>query len=274
MIESKTCLGHEWKQLPTEELDKILQAELEKEHPDEDVVLPILQIIEEREKDYPAEDNPEALAILEKLSEHDTSSNQLKTRRRWIAGAAALVAVACVVVMALPRTVGAESIFSVLFRWTSGVFDFFTPEKDAKNPPVEYVFETDNSGLQQLYGKVTELGVTEPIVPMWMPEEFELISLKATQIRDEGYKVSALFKNDEKMVSFSYRISRDVSTKVEKENTAVELYDYADVHHFILENGENWVVTWVVDGVECLINTNMSKDDIYTIIKSIYRSEL
>ncbi len=274
MREIKTCPDREWKQLPTEELDQLLQAELENEHPNEEVVLPILRILEEREKDYPAEKTPEVLAMLEKLSEHETLAKQSKSRRGWVAGIAAVAAVACIVVMALPRTVGAESIFDVLFRWTSSVFEFFLPEQDATNPPVEYIFETDNSGLQQLYDKVTEQGVTDPVVPMWLPEGIELLSIKEAPLRDGGCKVNAAFKGKDKFISISYRISHEIATKFEKEETAIEMFESGDTSHFILDNDDNLSVTWTIDGVECSISANIAKEDVYTIIISIYRSEL
>ena len=274
MREIKTCPDQEWKQLPTEELDQILQAELEKDHPNEEVVLPILQILEEREKDYPVAKTPEVLTLLGKLSEHKTSSKESKNRRGWVAGIAAIAAVACIVVMALPRTVGAESLFDVLFRWTSSVFEFVHPDKNDSYPNEGGVFATDHPGLQQMYDKVTELGVTESVVPMWLPKGFELSKLQVIPVRDNGYKVNAVFKGDEEVISLAYRISRDVSTKFEKEETAVEVFDSGDISHFILENGENLVVTWTIDGVECLVNANIEKEDVYTIIKSIYRRPL
>ena len=274
MRENKTCPCQEWKQLPTEELDKILQAELEKEYPNEEVVLPILRIIEEREKDYPVEENPEVLAILEKLSEHETSPKQPKNRRRWIAGAAALVAMVCIVVMALPRTVGAESIFQVLFRWTSSVFEHVKPNNTESYPNEDNSFATDHPGLQQLYDKVTELGVTDPVVPMWLPEGFELVELKETPMRDGGCKVIAAFEMNDKHIFIFYKISSDIATKVEKEETDVEVFESGNIKHFVLENEGNLSVTWTIDGVECLMNTNLAKEDIYTIIKSIYRRTL
>ena len=274
MREIKTCPDQEWKQLPTEELDKLLQAELEKEYPNEAVVLPILQILEEREKDYPVEETPEVLALLGKLSERAPSSKQVQNKRRWVTAIAAVAAAACIVIMAMPRTVGAESVFDILSRWTSEVFEFFTPNRDKKNPPVEYLFETDNNGLQQLYDEMTELGVIEPVVPMWLPKGFELLNIKVTPLLDDGNKVNAYFRCDDKIISITYRISRDIAMKFEKEETDVEVYDYADVSHFVMENGNNQSVTWIVDGVECLINANASRDDVYTIIKSIYRRPL
>ena len=32
--------------------------------------------------------------------------------------------------------------------------------------------------FQQLYNAVTELGITQPVVPMWLPDGFALTSLK------------------------------------------------------------------------------------------------
>ena len=273
MRENNTCPDQQWQQMPTEELDQILQAELEKEHPNEEVVLPILRELEDREKDSPVEKTPEVLAILEKLGKHNTSSKQSIHKRRWLAGIAAAAAVFCIVVMAMPRTVGAESIFDMLFRWTSSVFEFFTPEQDASNPPVEIVFETDNPGLQQLYDKVTGLGVTESVVPMWLPEGFALSDLKDSPMPG-GSKVFSKFENGSDAILITYRITEETSARFEKEDSAVEVYDYADVSHFILENDENTSVTWTIDGVECSILTDIDREDIYNIIKSIYRRSL
>lgn len=274
MRENKTCPDQEWKQLPTEELDQILQAELEKECPNEEVVLPILQILEEREKDYPVEKTPEVLAMLENLSEHNTPSKRFQNRRIWAVRIAAVAAVACIVVMALPRTVGAESIFEVLFRWTSSIFEFIDPDGNESYPNTDSAFVTDNPGLQQLYDKVTELGVTEPVVPMWLPEGFELVSLKENSLRDNGYKVDAVFKGNGKLISISYRISSDITTQFEKKDTSLEVFESGDVSHFILENDEYLTVTWALTGVGCSMNANIAKENICTIIKSIYRRPL
>lgn len=273
MRENETCLYQEWQQMPTQELDRILQAELEKDCPDEKVVLPILKTLEQREKDTPVEMTPEVLTILNKLSNHEASFKQSRYRRKWIAGIAGVAAAACIVVMALPRTVGAESIFDVLFRWTSGVFEFFNREQDESNPPVDAVFETDNPGLQQLQDKITGLGVTEPVVPMWLPEGFVLTELDVLPIFN-GNRLYGKVENGSKVIVFTYRISADIAVMFEKEDSAVEVYDYGGVSHFILDNGEMLSVTWRKEGVECLLNANIAKEELYAILKSIYRSEL
>ncbi len=273
MRENKTCPYQGWQQTPTEELDQILQAELEKEHPNEEVVLPILHELEEREKHIPVEKTPEVLAILNKLSKHETSSKQSIQKRRWLAGIAAAAAVVCIVVISVSPTAQAESLFDILFRWTSSVFEFFTPEQDASNPPVEIVFETDNSGLQQLYDKVTEFGVTQLVVPMWLPEGFELLDLKEIPMPG-GCKVHGKFENGSDAILITYRMTEETAAKFEKEESAVEVFEAGDVSHFIMDNDGNLSVTWTVNGVECSILTDIDREDVYIMLKSIYRRTL
>lgn len=273
MRENKTCPDQGWQQMPTEELERILQAELEKEHPDEEVVLPILRELEERDKNDPVEMTPEVLKIAEKLSKYEAPSKQSIHKGKCLVGIAAAVAAVCIAVMAIPPTAQAESILDVLFRWTSSVFEFFTPEQEASNPPVEIAFETDHPGLRQLYDKVTELGATELVVPTWLPEGFVLTKLKEAPVAG-GTRVFCRFENSTNSISFTYRISSNIFSKVEKEDADVEVFEFRKVGHFIADNNGNLSVTWTVDGVACVMNTNVPKEHIYTIIKSIYRSEL
>ncbi len=273
MRENKTCLDQGWNQLPTEELDRVLQAELEKDHPNEEVVLPILNELEEREKDYPVEGNPEVLTMLDQFSKHETTSKQSRNRRRWITGIAAIAASICIVIMAMPRTVGAENFFDVLFRWTESIFEFFTPGQDVNNPPVDVVFSTENPGLQQLYDKVTESGIEDPVVPMWLPEGFIISEIKEIPTAG-GIKVFGKFECRGMDISISYRISTKIITKFEKEDISFEVYDFADVSHFILENDKNLSVTWTLDGIECSILADIDKENVYAIIKSIYRRSM
>lgn len=272
MREITTCTGEKWEQMSTEELDRILQEELRKEHPDENVVLPILREIESREKDIPAGDSAEVSQLRDKLSEHSTPTKR-RPRNGWVAGIAAVAAAACIVVMAVPRTVGAESIIDVLFRWTSSIFEFVNPDSDESKPQIDAEFVTDNSGLQQLYDKLTELGVTESVVPMWLPEGSNLLKLDVRPLPD-GHKISAVFQQRECVISFTYRIYAEKTSKFEKEDSAIEVFESAGIDHFILDNDANLTAMWGVEDVECSLNTNLTREEVYEIIKSIYRSKL
>lgn len=270
MIENKTFLFNDWSEMSTAQLDVRLQRELKKENPEAEVVLGILHVLQDREADCPAQITEEVGAAWEKYKEKTAQQKKNTRRRVWFASVAAAVVI-CMVIMAMPQTVGAESIFDRFFRWTESVFEFFTPGLEKPKPSAAYVFQTDNAGLQQVYGKVTELGVTAPIVPMWVPEGYELTELKITPMPNSS-KVYAILQLEDKAIILTYRVSADIiASQHEKEDSAVEAYEYMNVHHFVMDNDENVSVTWVVDGAECSLSTGLEKEDVYEIIKSIYR---
>lgn len=269
-MSEKEFLHKAWSEMSTAQLDEKLQQELRKEKPAEEVVLGIMRILQEREADCPVEITEEIHDAWERYSERRATPKKSDRKRIWFASVAA-AAIICIVVMTVPQTVGAESIFDVFFRWTESVFEFFTPGQDVPKPSTEYVFQTDHPGLRQVYDKVTELGVTEPIVPMWVPESYELIEMKITQIRNIS-KVYVILQFNDSNIALSYRISADIrASEYEKEDTSVDVYEYMDVHHYIMDNDQNILVTWIADGAECSISTDLEKKEVYKIVKSIYK---
>lgn len=272
MRENKTCLYKEFAEMSTAQLDEKLQQELQKEEPEAEVVLGILGVLEEREADDPVVITKEISDAWETYRKRTEPPKKTARKRIWLAGVAA-AAVICMVILAIPQRVGAESIFDVFFRWTESIFEFFSPDQNKPKPPTDYVFQTDHPGLQQIYDEVTALGATKPIVPMWVPEGYVLTELKTIQMASVN-KVHAVLQSDGSAIILTYRISADIlPSKYEKEDPAVETYECAEVQHFIMENVENISVTWTVDGAECSISTDLEKENVYKIIKSIYKGE-
>ena len=108
---------------------------------------------------------------------------------------------------------------------------------------------------------------------MWLPEGFVLTDLKELPVAG-GTSVFGKFENGSSLLLITYRISTDITAKMEKDETGVELFEFGAVNHFIVDNDDNLSVTWKVDGVECSILADIAKDDLYNIIKSIYRRKL
>lgn len=53
------------------------------------------------------------------------------------------------------------------------MFELFNPHaKEVVQAP--YVFQTEHPGLQKIYDAVVELEITEPVVPMLLPDGYEL----------------------------------------------------------------------------------------------------
>lgn len=271
MRERKTCLCNEFAEMSTAQLDEKLQQELQKEEPEAEVVLGILGVLGEREADEPVVITREVSDAWEKYREQTAPPRKTARKRLWLAGVAA-AAVICLMILAIPQRVGAESIFDVFFRWTESIFEFFSPGED--KPSNMYTFQTDHPGLQQLYDEVTALGVTKPVVPMWVPEEYTLTNLRGFPMPD-GHKVHAVLQWEDHAIILAYRISTDIiASEHEKEDPTVEIYECAEVQHFVMVNDGNISITWTVDGAECSISTDLEKEEVYKMIKSIYKGEL
>lgn len=257
-------------QMPTQELDAMLQAELQKENIDEDLVRLILDVLESREMDCPVEYIPEAVKAAQKL-ENIGPRTTAGVKYPRVLKAASILLVAGLLLFALPRVAHAENLFELIARWTDSVFEFFNPAEPNDQP--EYVFKTDHPGLQQIYDAVVEMGVTDPVVPMWLPDSFELAESKVIKTPSEKH-VYAIFKNESDTITFRLCILNEKNElEYYKDETNAELYEYNAVTHYILRNVDRQIAMWKTERTVCSVTVGCQEETLYAILESIYITE-
>ena len=159
-----------------------------------------------------------------------------------------------------------------LARLTDSIVEFFSPGM-ANDNIKEYVFETDNPGLQQVYDAVVGLGVTEPVVPMWLPEGYELVECKVVETSHKQ-GIAASFQNEQRYIAYRIDIHGvDVSHEYHWGGDIIAEYECAGIRHTIMRNNDRWVVTWFTDNIECSFTLDCQEDTLYNILKSIYVME-
>lgn len=262
------------KVLPTHELDVLLQKELRKETVDDELVRLILNVLEEREWDYPVEINAEIEAAAERfaqsLDNHKVGTT--KKRTHWILKVASILLVVCVLFFAVPQAAKAETFWDLLARWTDTVFELFLPSgNDDKQPG--YVFKTDNPGLQEVYDTVVDLGITEPVVPMWVPQEYVLEELLVVEAPSEVSIYVNMKKNDNELIISIAAQSVHSPLNHMKDTQSVEVFERDGIKHYIMTNIEQVSATWSIKNIECSVVTDC-QEDIYKILKSIYTTEV
>ena len=172
---SKTGLRAALEQLPEEELKDLLQAELERPEPDGDSVRLILRVLEEKGRGRETPMTPRKEQAWQIYCRRVESLRRSRTLRPAPALRAAVVVLVLTLCLSfLPRQAQAESFWEMLQRWSTTVIQFFGREDSFYED--QYLFQTENPGLQQVYDAVVELGVTDPVVPMWLPDGCELSS--------------------------------------------------------------------------------------------------
>lgn len=269
MPEALTCL-------PREELRRILAEELHKPAAEIDDAL-VRTLMAELRSRGPDPAYVDDAAVDQVCAEFKENSQKVQHHRKcwyqsWMLKVAAIVLVLGILFFALPGAAQANDISEVLSWWSDGVFQLFAPGSQPNTHT--YVYETDHPGLQQIYDTVTELGITDPIVPKWVPEGFALTELNSYPM--DGYVMvfTSLAKEDMRILTTIIKYE-DLSKTLqyEKNSENAKVLDLGGTEHYLLSNTNNCTVVWVTNGIECSLSADCPEEDVYKILKSIYTSE-
>lgn len=258
----------ELEKLTSQQLDELLKAELAKQDIDREHVLEIMRILEERETNDPTGSPVDTQAVWEDFQKNRKKAPARRAPHRWIRTVAAVLAVALTLILIAPPAMGAENIFTLLGKWTADIFAFFNPYEDTEQQ--EYVFRTDHPGLQQIYDAVVEMGVTEPVVPMWVPDGYELVLLDTIQLPTDTKLYAQMTKNGEALsisISKAYGIP---ITQYAKDEEDAFIREISGIKHYVIQNEGKYVVAWVTDGTECSVIADCDRDTIMKIVDSVY----
>lgn len=257
--------------MSTEQLDGMLQAELQKRPPDKAAVMLIMGVLKEREAGDPIEIGPELHEAWAEFSSHCETHRERKSNVALLRVASMLLILG-LLLFTLPQEAGAKSLWDRFLHVTDSIFEFFNPE-DRNDHCVEYKFETDNPGLQQVYEAVVELGITDPVVPMWLPEGYELVELEKTTTRTKT-KIHASFEWLGHVLIYKIEMYEiNITHKYYKDASIFKVKEYGGFTHNVLQNNDMLVAIWTRDNVECFLTIDCQEDTLYEILKSIYVME-
>lgn len=258
--------------LETEKLQAMLQAELERDTPDPDSVRLILSVLEERETEESSQLTEEKEVAWQKYQKK-VSGLKKKPAKHWnvLARAASVVLIIGVLFAAIPGQANAKTFWEMLQRWSNNVLEYF--DRDRIKAEQEYLFQADNEGLQQVYDAVVELGVTEPVVPMWLPDEYDLTELTVNHTPLSQW-VLARFSIQENEIIYKVSLYKgEPAHQYYKDDTHYETYEQNGVTYNIARNIGRWVAVWTKENIECSITIDCQEDTLRRILESIYVME-
>lgn len=273
-IENVAALRNTLEQMETQQLDDLLLKELREEMPNGELIRLISSILKERDRDTVPKIDANIQQAWERYQKKtQTVHKKPRYMNSFLLKAASLILVLLTLMVLMPQEAKAMNFFERFIAWTEDVFSLISPA-EAKEQKEEYVFRTDNPGLQEVYDKVTELGVTVPVVPTWLPEGYELVEIKvngfptnhilyarfSNGIAEALYQISVYSDN----VTYEYYKDKSDSTSVEKNG----------IIHTIMSNNDLSVVVWTMDNIQCSISIDCQGEDWNRILDSIYTTEV
>lgn len=255
--------------LPTQELERLLNAELDKDSVDELFIYDILCVLRKRE-------SPTSLAEEDTTTcDNDWQPAETKQQKQdlftsRLSRIVAAVAVICLLITVTPAVLGAENIIELVGRWSQDIFALFRSD-EPDDLSSDYVFQTDHPGLQELYDTVVEAGITQRVVPMWVPEECEIEEVQSTTTL-AGTKIRVKLANVNQYIVFIFEpYTNKPLNSYPKDDVEITSYFAGGVKHYMIPNDGIWSIAWTTGDVTCSVITTYSEDVIYKILKSIYK---
>lgn len=277
MENNTTSAKEAFEAMSTQQLDEILNRELHTEPPDMNAIRLILNILWQREKDMPVELTPQMQEAwekyqkkMERISAYTRRTAAMGSLLKRILSAAAVLAL--VFLLLVPQKAQAESVWAWFTRLTADVAEFFTPA-DNEDRIVEYTFKTDNPGLQQVYDTVVEQGIDFPVVPMWLPGEFELVECRVMEFEAKKRTVATLAEDSRCLVMNFDVYNQNEAHSFEKDESQIKTKEIEGTQFTIISNNDSWTAVWGEENIECSIFVDCQEEELYKILSSIYLME-
>lgn len=267
-------------QLSTEELrEYIRRAILDEETSDRELKV-LLNILECRENETgsPAQDKEKLKASWKKFLEErqievtkdpPSAGKTQPPSSRGHPHLKKIVAMGCLCVLLLAVVFPAAQADRMLAKWLPEYFWFADPNREEatfdRDASEETEFDTVEEALAAYH-------ITEPLVPTWFPEGYELQEARAEK-REESVKLSFKYYNDQDTIVITILAYDEIvnsSNRITKNTDAPEAVNIGGVKHYFFQNEQRLSVSWIRQCYECNIAGDVGMEDMERMVRSIY----
>lgn len=191
--------------------------------------------------------------------------------------AASIAAAAAILfgVMTVTACAMGYDLWGVIAQWTKGTFEFVSASigNNAEDPDTG--LPLNEGEYKDLQAALDAYGVTEALVPKWIPEPFEL---KLVYVDEKLSRTATLFyayyECDERSIIIQINMHKnpdkaDYATW-QKDNTNIDTIRVADCTFYRMQNIGRECAIWIEGAFECNINGDISSDEMLKMIESIF----
>ena len=258
--------------LDSDELHALLRRDSLEKDTDVEKVLYILRLLEKRGETEPVDVDAAWKDFRENylpgaVPEDSAATSRRPLRRVFLTAAviAAFLLFATIVAAAL-----GVDVWGHVARWTSETFHFSMEEAEPV-VPADVVYGEDEREFADMQTALDAYGVTEKLVPAWMPEGYELTEMHVA-VMPNGNTWHALYTRGEDNLIVSVRRMNEGfgGATYEKDDGEVTVYEMGGVEHYLMTNLDYELAVWTVDDFECSITGSISRDELIRMVDSIY----
>lgn len=234
-----------------------------------------LEILDEKAP-LPFEADPqEALSAFHEkhgLLETETSAPRRRRPRspRFPIKAAALFAAVLLCGSMIAQACGVN-IWGMIARLTSETFRLEEAETPYAEVTVYPIAQGESATYDSLQNAVSAFGITDPLVPLWVPERFGSPEVYVEH-KASGIYIYADYETEEDSLSIRFNeSSRATQRTVEKNSSPDVSHICRGIDHHIVVDQSLVKVIWSNGIFECRISGSITVDEAREIIDSIYK---
>lgn len=271
--------------LSVEQLRSILQAELASDETDVELIKCVNAILDEGEGaiefdvDAAWEEFVQVHASSEPLytlDEEDVLPQETERppQKRSSSVVRRLLPIAATIAILMGSMVTAQAlgvdVFGVMARWTSEIFHFTDTSVPYAVVQTNPLAEGETRSYDTLQDALDDFGLDVPLAPTWLPERFAVSDITASSAPGGISINSVYFYGDDYLQISFHEVTNADHGNLEKDFLAAEDVVLGGSHHYILTDSNRIKVIWWNGELECHITGNITMQEIYKIIKSIY----
>ena len=191
------------------------------------------------------------------------------------AACAALAAIAVTAVVSVSARAAGYDIWGAVATWTSERFTFTRVTEAPSVPPAET--PADGAEYADLAEALDAYGITERLIPTWLPSGYDLTGVEVTNWAEEQTTFYAEYIDREYLpleITVIRHQSADPDYAVHKtDSSGVRVYTRGGTDHYIMGGLGRRSVTWLNGCFECTIRGELTDAEIERMIDSIYEPE-
>lgn len=268
--------------MSTEELQQILREDASKpegqEETSTEALFYIMEVLAQRRRARNEGKTPEeALEAFHKYYEEDEVSSLTErepvvrkknsTATNWVKR---LVAAAAIIILIFSGSITAKAfgfdLWEIIVKWTQETFHFgYSQDNNEINNPDS----NDNVVYSGLQMALNEFDITTPLVPCWIPEGYEEVSVRTFDTPKQKQFIAMYQKGDSEIKIWIQDYLENAPTQIEQSDSILEVYEVKGVQYYIVRDNEQLRAAWIRDSFECYITGPLSIDELKQIINSI-----
>lgn len=252
-----------------------LEAEMDKEEiEDIDLIDAITTLLDERAPVPVTQESPEESlrkfrAEYAPLLDSDFESKKAHLVRRRVAQIV-LAACLCITMLFAVASACGVNLIAEFLEWRAETF--VLRGRGSGQMELEQTPEGEYASMEEA---VAAYGITDPVVPTWIPKGFAVQYVRA---KEQLYSVnlSAAYSSNSKEIRIKIYINNaEDDSAIHTEHSVQDPipYEHNGTEFLLAENNKQWQASWTIGNCVCSINGDLTEREIKQMIDSIFTEE-